>query len=58
MKKYIVIDSKTGLYVERFFGNSVMVTENIERAGRYTKNILIKRINKFNLTNLIIKEYE
>jgi len=58
MKKYILqlqSGKSEGLYIERFYGASICVTEKITSAGTYSKPIAIKRVSNFSLDCKLIE---
>jgi hypothetical protein len=51
--KYI-IKLTDGKFVEQFFKNSICVTTEIKKAGKYTKSIANKRLKNLNLQGELI----
>ena len=51
--KYI-IKLEEGKFVEQFFKTSILLTDNIKRAGKYTKAIALKRLENLNVKGELI----
>ena len=43
-----------GKFVEQFFKNSICVSSDIKKAGKYTKSIANKRLEKLNIKGELI----